>query len=63
MTEPTIKVHEGWGTDNQRTYLAIAEGFINGVWKKAEAIADTYSEAVETALADFEKLRGQDGNV
>ena len=63
MTEPTIKVHEGWGTDNQRTYLAIAEGFINGEWKEAKAIASTYNEAVRVAVEDFKKLEAENGNV
>ena len=63
MNEPTIKVHEGWGSDNQRAYFAIAEGWIRGEWKEAKAIAPTYDEAVRVAVEDFEKLRGQDGNV
>ena len=61
MTEPTIKVVAGWGTDNQPAYYVTAGAFVNDKWIEARAVAPTYDEAVRVAVEDFRKLEAENG--
>ena len=61
MTEPTIKVIEGWGDGNQPAYYATAGAFVNGKWIEARTVAPTAEEAERVALEDFKKLEAENG--